>query len=211
MNVDIEKIQKIFDYLFTETSELKPADCAFVFCRDNPILAKRAAKLYLDGLVKYIMFTGGMGKDSGYLAALGCPEAVFQAAAAHLIHGIPTADIYVEPKARDGVENSQLGIETIVKNSLPHQNLIIVCHPTQIRRLHGVHLIEAAKKHFSADYQLAGSGYKFKPQDIIDQKEAVHELLKVADWSALGKCAPQDDLPDNLVDFARQLQSEWNK
>ena len=66
MTPEPEKIKKIFEYLYNPTTDLVQANGAFVFCRDDPLVAARAAELYHNQLVNYIMLTGGIGKDSGY-------------------------------------------------------------------------------------------------------------------------------------------------
>lgn len=208
MGIDTNKIQRIFNYLYNPTKPLTKADGAFVFCRDDPLVAQRVAELFNEDLIDYVVFTGGIGKDSGYLTNLKLSEAKWQAALLHILYGISKDKIYVESNSKNGVDNSNFGIDTITKNNLSHQKLIIVIHPTQLKRVYKVHQILAKRKNFKATYQLTGTNYFFDPKKNIDQQEAVTELLKLADWPSQGLLVPQSDLPNELVTYARKLKTK---
>ena len=134
-----EKIKQIFDYLATESYPFQNANGAFVFCRADPLVANRAAEFYEKQKVEYILVTGGKGKDSGPLIELDCPEAVYQAVLLHWVHRIPDNKILVEPTATNGAENSRFGIDVIVNSELSHDELIMIVHPTSLRRTLAVH------------------------------------------------------------------------
>ena len=205
MLVESQKIREIFDYLYNPTHPLERSDGAFVFCRDDPLVAERAAELYHSQLVGYVLFTGGLGKDSGYLGDLKVPEAKWQSLLLNIVHGVPQNHIYVEAEARNGAENSALGIDTIVHHELSHSHLTIIIHPTQMRRVHAVHLLKAAEKQFTAEYRRTGTNYIFDPTRPRDQMEAMTELVKIADWSEKGWCVEQPDVPLDLVEYAREM------
>lgn len=206
--MDSKKILEMFEYLTSiETEKLEPADGAFVFCRADPLVAQRVAELFEEKLIDYAMFTGGIGKDSGALPNLELAEAVYQAALARWKYNIPDNKIYVEPTATNGAENTRKGIDVIVKNNLPHDDLIIVIHPTTLRRILSTHAKIADNIGFTAKYQLTGTHYTFNPNNHIDQKEAVGEMLRLADWPEKGWGYPQPDLPEDLVDYARNVSN----
>jgi hypothetical protein len=209
MQNDPQKFRKIFDYLYTSSAQLKPADGLFVFCRDNPLMAAKAAELYKRGLGKYIVFTGGLGSDSGFLARLKCPEAVFQSALARLLHGIPAETIYTEDKARNGLENSRLGLQLILDKDLPHQRLILVCHPVQLRRLAAAHLRISQELGIECNYQLAATDYQFSADNLGDQRECVKEILRLAEWPGRGIIDSLPDLPAELVEYAATVNKSW--
>jgi hypothetical protein len=205
MAIDTTKIKNIFDYLSSSTAPLEKADGAFIFCRDSPLVAQRASELVHQNLVGYVMFTGGIGKDSGYLTKLQLPEAAWQAALLNLYHKVPADRIYVESQAPNGGECARKGIDTIVQNGLSHDRIIVVCHATQLRRVQATLEVEAEKKNFQASYQRSGTNYNFDPDSPKDQQEAMVELLRLADWPAKGWCTPQEDLPEELVLYARDI------
>ena len=204
--IETEKIKEIYDYLSDSTNPLIKANGAFVFCRDDPLVAKKTATLFQNNLIDYAMFTGGIGKDSGYLTDLQLPEAKWQAALLNLIYQIPSKQIYVEPHATNGGECCRFGIDTVVNNSLPHQDLIIVCHPTSLRRTSATLEMEAKKKGFKSNYQRIGTDYIFNANNPQDQQEAIAELIRLTDWPAKGWCTLQEDLPYELVSYARELK-----
>lgn len=208
MTIEKQKIALMFDYMSAGDSSLQRADGAFVFCRADPLVAERASELYADGLVGYMLFTGGVGKDSGYLAHLGIPEAAFQGALAHLVHRVPEDKIYLEVLARNGGENCRNGIDMIIERQLVHDRLTLVSHATSLLRCRAMFENEAQKKSFYSKLYSTPTLYSFDPNNPIDQKEAVSELLRLAQWPAKGWCMPQTDLSLDLVEYAKAVAPE---
>ena len=208
MKAEPEKFKAIFGYLSAETPIKSFNDGAFVFCRADPLIAKRAAEFYHSFLVDYIMFTGGIGKDSGDLASKGLTEATYQRKLAIEKHFIPSSNIYTETKATNGGENCRFGIDMLLENNLRHKDLIIVCHATSLRRVAATFEVEAAKKNFKTNIRQARTNYQFNPENPIDQQEASAELLRLADWPAKGWCTAQADLPQDLVEYARAYSKQ---
>lgn len=203
---DVEKIKKIYDYLVSScVVDPGKVDGAFVFCRVDKLLAQKVAELADRNLINWVLFTGGIGKDSGVLTELEMPEAIYQAALLRWKHEVKNIKILVEPKASNGGENSRFGIDALIKEGVIGFNIIMVAHPTSIKRLYAAHQYIAEKeKNFFANYQLVASDYNFDPTNLIDQKESVAELLRLADWPAKGWAMPQSDLPMDLVDCVRE-------
>jgi hypothetical protein len=206
---DAKRISSMFDYLSTETPELQRADGAFVFGRADPLVAERVAGLYNGGLIDYVMIVGGIGKDSGWLTDFGIPEATYQGVLLVQNYGFPPEDLYLEQMATNGGECCRGGIEKILGKDLSHNKLIIVAHATSLRRVEAMLKVEGPKKGFNAVYQRTRTRYRFYPGNPADQREAVAELLRLADWPAKGWCAEQEDLPEDLVRYARELKTAW--
>jgi len=203
MKPDPEKIKKIYEYLIAiKDNNLKNADGAFVFCRADPLIAERISELFNGKLIDYVMLTGGIGKDSKNLKF---PESIYQEKILQETYNIPSNKIYVETKASNGAENSRFGINTIIDNELKHNNLILVVHPTSLRRIYAVHQLIAKEKKFKTSYQKTITNYQFNPENPIDQREAIEELLRLEKWSNKGWCMPQKDLPLNLVNYVKNL------
>jgi hypothetical protein len=204
---EISKIKSIYDYVSAETQNLKFSNGAFVFGRADSLVAKRAADLYRSDLVDYILITGGIGKDSGPLPNLNppLPEATYLGALLVFDHNISSNNIYLETRPTNGGECCRFGIEKIIEEKLPRINLTTVAHSTSLKRVTATLKLEAKKSNFNTNLQSARTAYNFNPSNPIDQKEAVAELIRLADWPAKGWCTPQEDLPLDLVDYAKSL------
>ncbi len=204
--IDSKKILEMFKYLYNPSFPILQSDGAFVFCRDDPLVAKKASEVYNKGIVDYLMFTGGVGKDSGILAKLGVPEAKFQGALSNILHKVPEKAIHIEQNATNAGECCRFGIDIILGSSLPYENLILLSHPTSLRRADAVMKIIAPTKNFQANYQRVGTDYSFDSTNPLDQKEAVQELLRLADWPKKGWALEQEDIPLNLVNYANEIK-----
>jgi hypothetical protein len=86
-----------------------PVTLLVVFSCADPEVGRAAARLHADGLVKRVVFSGGVGKDSGGLPALGVSEAVFLASVA-IADGLPPELIVLEQEARNGMENAAFSL-----------------------------------------------------------------------------------------------------
>lgn len=206
--MDYKKISDMYDYLSAE-SELKNADGAFVFGRFDRRVADKTLGLFDRNLVDYALVVGGIGKDSGALTRLNIPEAHYLASL--ILEGKPSVGdrLHIEPRPTNGGECCRMGIDYIVSNNLPHDKLTVVIHPTSLRRIMAMLENEAPKKGFEAIWQGIGTDYRFDKSSIVDQKEAVAEILRLADWPIKGWCAPQRDLPLDLVQVARDYDAMW--
>lgn len=220
MEINPVKIMEIYSYLTAvgvSADSVKSASGAFVFSRADKLLAQKVVDLYLLNKIKYVMFTGGIGKDSGPLIELDLPESAYQAAMLTWSYnvGFPFDRIFVETKATNGAQNSRFGIDKIIEIRKQYSdlngNIIIVAHATSLRRLWAAHLTIARERHFDEEYQLVATDYNFDPEDPIDQKEAVEELLRLADWPKKEWAIEQNDLPIDLVSYARKCVPMINK
>ena len=199
------EILRIAEYvnngLAATSPRLEPAEGAIVFCRQDPAMAEAAATLFGQGLIRWAVLTGGIGKDSGDLTV---PEAVHQRDL--LVEmGVPAHLLHVEPKARHGGENSRFAIDVIRELGLAHGQLILVAHPDNARRILAVHTwIARREKQFAAEYQLVSANRVFDPENLKQADTALAELLRLADWPTKGWADPQSDLPLDLVKWARE-------
>jgi hypothetical protein len=82
-----------------------PARLLVVFSCADAEVGRAAARLYAEGLVRHVVFSGGIGKDSGGLAASGISEAAFLASVA-IADGLPPTAVTLEESARNGRENA---------------------------------------------------------------------------------------------------------
>ncbi|WP_433320290.1 YdcF family protein [Micromonospora chersina] len=89
----------------------QPIDILVVFGAADPQLAYDAVQLGNLGSVSCVIFTGGVGRDSGPLAALGIAEADFLASIA-IAAGLPPDTILIERSATNAVQNATLSLRT---------------------------------------------------------------------------------------------------
>src|SRR3989344_1436639 len=218
--INPEVIERMYKYNSAETRPLKKADGLFVFGRVDARVAYRTADLFQSGLTDYALMVGGLGKDSGFLTRLGIPESHFLASIllGNYSESIPADKIHVEPRPTNGGECCRMGLEYITNNGLPHNRMTVVIHPTSLRRIRAMLDLIAPQRGFEAEWQGTGTGYVFDSENPVDQKEAVAELLRVWSWpdhkNDEGKsdpwCAPQADLPQDLVEAARRYNMILN-
>jgi len=161
----------------------------------------------------YFIFTGGVGKDSGDLTV---SEAEYLGGLAVKDFGVNQDKVYLETRATNGAENCSFSLETILGRNLPHSRIALLTHPTSLRRLAAVMYVKSLDNLYSGNFkntifERIGSGYSFNPLDSINQKEAMRELLRLANWPnvPIEKKGPwsavQSDLPSDLVDYARRF------
>jgi uncharacterized SAM-binding protein YcdF (DUF218 family) len=106
-----------------------PVDLLVVFACADPEVGRTAARLYADKLVRHVIFSGGVGKDSGGLSALGISEAVFLASIA-IAEGLPSEAITLEEAARNGKENvSFLCIWQLRRDCCRQMLMSVASHP----------------------------------------------------------------------------------
>lgn len=204
-----EKYSQIYEYL---QAPERPADAAgnFVFGRKEPLLVVKMNELSTQGLAKYFLITGGIGKDSGDLAERRISEAEYLAELVEEAGEIPSEKIHLETKATNGGENVRNGLEVIRSLDLPYQDkLVAVSHATSLRRLAATldHESDKAGTPINHIYRIP-TGYQFDPENPADQEEARAELLRLSNWPEKGWLKPQTDLPENLVDFARDIEEK---
>jgi hypothetical protein len=206
-----EKLQAIAKYMgmglvYANDVQVKPADGALVFCREDPAVAAATATLYHRGIIRWMLLTGGIGKDSGEKSKVAGSEAMHQKNLLVDYHHVPVGAIRLETKASNGAENSRFGIDEIVHFNLPHEKVILVVHPRNARRVYATHTkIAREEMNFSSEYQVVCTHDPFNPNDPAHRKELLSELLRVADWPAKGWSDPQTDLPKELVEWVREV------
>jgi uncharacterized SAM-binding protein YcdF (DUF218 family) len=94
-----------------------PADLLVVFSCADPDVGRAAARLHAQKLVKHVIFSGRVGKDSAGLPMLGITEAIFLASVA-IAEGLPADVITLEQEARNGAENAALSLQLASKLGL---------------------------------------------------------------------------------------------
>lgn len=204
---DARPYREMFEYLSAPEPPVTEQG-AIVFGRNDPRLAGTMATMHTAGLAEYFVVSGGIGKDSGALAEIGMPEAQYVSALAQSL-GVPNEKIHEEVEATNGgenVRNSLVIIETFAGTAL--RGLTAVAHATSLRRLAAMVEHEAIGAGVSINtINRVATNYPFDPSKESDRREASAELLRLADWPAKNWLQTQDDLPLDLVKFARDQSS----
>ena len=193
----------MFDYLSAENRPSEP-EGAVVFGRHDSRLVDGMSSLSTDGLAKYFIISGWLGKDSGYLRDLKLPEADYLAAVATgAPYNIPPEMIYRETKALNGGDNARYSLDMIDEHNLPRYSLTALAHATSLRRLAATLEFEGAKKTKPTTMvHRVATDYPFDATNTLDQIEAAAEFMRLVEWPAKGWLGPQEDLPQDLIEFA---------
>ncbi len=188
----------------TATSDwLKPTDLALVFAREDPRLALTTVTLYRRQLIQCAVVSGGIGKDAGKKSIEAGSEAQHQK---NLMVQLGMADqlIHTETTAKNGAQNTQLGIKMIRDLGLPHDKMTLVVHPRNAYRIFAVHTLEARKLGFEAEYQVVCMDDDFNPDNQTHVSEVLGEYVKLDDWIKKDWCDRPIDFYDDLATWARE-------
>lgn len=202
----------MFDYLSAPKLP-SSQESTVVFGRQDKLVAHAAGELALAGQVGRMIITGGIGKDSGDLKAQG-----FNSEAAYLHeelkrhaaeHGYSLPVVALDPHATNGGENARNSLALLTDASAPINTLTAVSHATSARRLAETLRFEAINlTGASHEVFIKPSAHAFNAENPTDQVEARAEILRLADWPKKDLLLPQEDLPDELVEFARDEQNK---
>ncbi len=122
--------QILWDYLVLGNPVVK-ADGIVIFCSNDLRVAEYAANLYQAGYASWICPSGGVGRLTYDLyhkpEALAFVDVLVQ-------NGVPVNIIHPEIRATNSAENTFFSRELIVKENLPHSNLIVLQKPYMERR-----------------------------------------------------------------------------
>lgn len=207
MSTDKDKYSEIFDYLSAPEYPTEP-EATVVFGRKDPLVAYALGDLIIPDLVTIAVISGGIGKDSGDIQSLGYDsEAAYLNEAltddAHQ-RGYMLPSVLLEKAATNGGENARNSLSMLADHEVTYGSLTAVAHATSSRRLAETLKYEAHKKSGAVPVvHRVPTGYNFNPENPVDRKEAAAELLRIADWPGKGWLGPQENVPEDLVDFVR--------
>ncbi|WP_433578554.1 YdcF family protein [Nocardia brasiliensis] len=162
-----------------------PADILIVFSCADASVGHMAASLFRNGLVKHVIFSGGVGKDSGGLVRLGIAEAQFLASIA-IADGLPPDVITLELQASNGRENASFSLQLAAEEGLLTGGCRIVSLAPAVRCRRLYEELRYLAGHYP---DVAGvSGLSSGTVDIANeavQAELVRELRGLATMHAL--------------------------
>jgi hypothetical protein len=154
-----------------------PADLLVVFSCADPEVGRAAARLHAEKLVKRVIFSGRVGKDSVGLPKLGITEAVFLASVA-IAEGLPADVIILEQEARNGAENAALSLQLASKLGLlpPGARIAGLAPAPRCRRLYEELRYQADVGSFEVKVVAGLPSGAADPRDPQVQEELLREL-----------------------------------
>lgn len=124
-------LQILWDYLQLH-QEPEAADVIVGFgCYDHNV-ARRAAQLYRDGFAPWVLFTGGLGRNTAGLLKLSEAESF---AGTAMECGVPGDRILLEPRSANTRENIEFTRELLEARGIPHGRILGVHKPYMERRI----------------------------------------------------------------------------
>ncbi len=209
---DAALYREMFDYLRGDTPPTL-REPTVVFGRNDEKVALAAGSLITKNLVEGMVITGGFGKDSGNLAELGyTSEADFlhrKLQGDAITHNYTLPRVLLDENATNGGENSRNSLHLLNEYGYDTHTLNAVAHATSARRLAEMLKSEAVGINGSPSLvRVKPTDYTFDTSNPLDRTEARSELLRLADWPAKGWLLPQENLPVDLVDFAKSEQDK---
>ena len=120
--------QAITDFIFVENT-LAPCEVILVPGGSRPHLAEKAAKLYHQGMAKYIIFSG----HSNWRIPDHPNEATYLKAVAMSL-GVPDENIICEPHAAHTMENAEFSLKILQERGFAIEKFILVCKGFHSRR-----------------------------------------------------------------------------
>ncbi len=207
-----KQYRELFDFLSApESPPVHSRAGEVVFGRKNKLVGRKALEV-VTRQTPWIIITGGIGKDSGDLTV---PEAEYLAA---IMQDEKDPDqtlppMYLDILATNGGENVRNSLDIIGSENLHHTDgLTVVSHATSLRRLAETMKHETAKRiqNVSPVYRI-GSDYKFDVNNSTDRQEAIAEMVRLINWPKNDWLLPQENLPENLIDFTRDIEQKSNQ
>ncbi|HSX29745.1 MAG TPA: hypothetical protein VLE73_04270 [Candidatus Saccharimonadales bacterium] len=199
------KYKQTFDFLSAPFLPTSP-EPAVAYGRSDRLVAVALGDLIADSLVSKAVITGGVGKDTQALLTQGYrSEAQFLNAQLwedSWERGYKLPDVWLDEKALHRGENARNSVKRLGRLS----STTAVAHATQCRSLAAsLEFAIAQKTGMRPTIHRKPTAYTFNPENPSDQAEAARELLILADWSAKGWLLSQPFLPEDLIDFARDV------
>ena len=127
----LEPLQVLWDYMKLD-QPLRKADCIVGFGNFNTNIARRAAELYLQGYAPYVLFTGGLGRNT--LGMLPEPEA-HRFAKVAMECGVPEEALLLEDRSTNTKENIEFTRQLLQDRGIPHGHILGVHQPFMERRI----------------------------------------------------------------------------
>ena len=151
--------QVLWDYLCLHQTPEK-ADCIVGFGCYNEDIPRRCAQLYREGFAPYVLFTGGLGRNT---AEMWTESEAERFGAIALGEGVPESALLLEPRSTNTAENISFTRQLLEERQIPVSSVLGVHKPYMERRIY------AAWKNYWPRMRFSVTSY---PQTMADYLEA---------------------------------------
>ena len=124
--------QVLWDYLCMHQTPEK-ADCIVGFGCYNEDIPRRCAQLYRDGFAPYVLFTGGLGRNT---AEMWTESEAERFGAIALGEGVPESALLLEPRSTNTAENISFTRQLLEERQIPVSSVLGVHKPYMERRIY---------------------------------------------------------------------------
>lgn len=202
--------QDLYQFL-NKKDALQKADVIIGFGHFDMNIPKRCCELYLDGMGRKIVFTGGVGAGS---ADFKNAEAIeFFHYAQKFFPQIPPEDIIIEDKSTHTGENVRFSMQ-ILKEKLPGfdfetgiQSAILVATPARQYRVYLTvkqHLPHIDLINLPPELSYDDNVLNFHDKAEDFNKQLTGEIYRLIEYPVKGLCAPVI-IPANITDQYKKL------
>lgn len=151
--------QVLWDYLCLHQTPEK-ADCIVGFGCYNEDIPRRCAQLYREGFAPYVLFTGGLGRNT---AEMWTESEAERFGAIALGEGVPESALLLEPRSTNTAENISFTRQLLEERQIPVSSVLGVHKPYMERRIY------AAWKNYWPRMPFSVTSY---PQTMVGYLEA---------------------------------------
>ena len=124
--------QVLWDYLCLHTPP-KKADCIVGFGCYNEDIPRRAAQLYQDGFAPWVLFTGGLGRNTAQMWTESEAERFGRIA---LAEGVPKNALLLETESTNTAENIAFTRDLLTQKGIAVSSILGVHKPYMERRIY---------------------------------------------------------------------------
>ena len=124
--------QVLWDYLCLHTPP-KKADCIVGFGCYNEDIPRRAAQLYRDGFAPWVLFTGGLGRNTAHMWTESEAERFSRIA---LAEGVPKNALLLETESTNTAENIAYTRDLLTQKGIAVSSILGVHKPYMERRIY---------------------------------------------------------------------------
>lgn len=124
--------QVLWDYLCMHQTPEK-ADCIVGFGCYNEDIPRRCAQLYRDGFAPYVLFTGGLGRNT---AEMWTESEAERFGAIALGEGVPESALLLETGSTNTAENISFTRQLLEERQIPVSSILGVHKPYMERRIY---------------------------------------------------------------------------
>ena len=201
---DLAAARIIWDYHHLN-HRLQPADCILVLGSHDTRVAERGARLWLDGLAPWLIFSGGLGRLTDTMWTE--PEADIFARIATAM-GVPPEKILTENRSTNTGQNIAFTFDLLRKHGITVRRMILVQKPYMERRTNATFLKQWPGEPVEIMVTSPQISFEEYPNEEISPVDVIHimvgDLQRIQLYPGLGYQIFQE-IPENVWSAYNQL------